>query len=119
MKNWLPFVSGPALAIASAPALVLAGDGLVLELVAGAAGPDARALERGLLAVLPVSALDHEARDDAMEDHVVIEAIGGKIDEVLRRLRGGLVEQLDLDVADLGRDGGAGHGQAPSWATGS
>ena len=62
MKNWLPFVFGPALAIASAPRYVVALDRLVLELVAGAARADAAALERRLLAVLAVAALDDEAR---------------------------------------------------------
>src|SRR5215207_275796 len=89
---------------------VIAVDGLVLELVAGPARPHARRIERRLLPVLPVPGLDDEARDDPMEDHVVIETLVRQIYEVLAGLRCGLREQVDLDVTELGGDGGAGHG---------
>ena len=56
-----------------------------------------------------------------MEDDIVVEALAGEIDEVAGRLRGGLVEQIDLDVADLGGDGGTRHWLTPwlswVWAT--
>ena len=68
-----------------------------------AAGPDAPGVQRRLLSELAVAALDHEARDDAMEDHVVVEPLVREVDEVLRGLRRGLVVELDLDVADVGR----------------
>jgi hypothetical protein len=61
--------------------------------------------------VLSIPSLCHEARDHAVEDHVVVEALLRQIDEVLGSLRGGLREQVDLDVAELGRDGCAGHGR--------
>ena len=75
MKNWLPFVFGPGVGHRQRAADVVALDLLVLELVARAAGPDAAPLERRLLAVLAVAALGDEARDDAVEDDVVVEAL--------------------------------------------
>ena len=57
MKNWLPFVFGPAFAIASAPLDDLVVVELVLERVAGAARAGAGR----------VAALDHEVGDDAVE----------------------------------------------------
>jgi hypothetical protein len=63
--------------------------------------------------MLAVAGLDDEARDDAMEHHVVVEALAGEVDEVLARFRRGVGEQVDLDVAEIGGDGGAGHGT--SW----
>src|SRR6185503_17182074 len=71
-------------------------------------------LERRLLAVLPIAALGDEAGDDAMEDDVVVEPVVGELDEVRRRLGGALVEQVDLDVAEVGGDGGAGHDMGSS-----
>src|SRR4029078_6576304 len=53
---------------------------------------------------------DHEAGDDAMEDHVVVVALLREVDEVRRRLGRALVEQLNLDFADLGGGGGSCHG---------
>ena len=88
MKNWLPLVFGPGVGHRQRAAVVVALDRLVLELVARPAGADATAFERRLLAVLAVAALDHEAGDDAVEDHVVVEALPGEIDEVLGGLRG-------------------------------
>ena len=65
MKNWLPLVFGPALAIERMPARSWRSVGmeLVLELIARAAG------------ALPerIAALDHEAVDDAVEDDAVVE----------------------------------------------
>ena len=66
MKNWLPLVLGPELAMASLPGLleaVFGAPGLVGELVAGAAHAGA----------FGVAALDHELGDDAMEDGAVVE----------------------------------------------
>src|SRR5690242_18263136 len=84
--------------------VVVAGERLVLELVAGAAGADAAGVERRLLAELPVAALDHEARDAAVEDHVVVEALLRELDEVAGGLRGAVGEQVGLDRAELGGD---------------
>src|SRR6185295_7735317 len=78
-------------------------------LVARTAGADAPALERRLLSVLAVAGLGDEARDDAVEDDVVVEAVAGELDEVSGGPGGALVEQLDLDVAEVGGDGGSGH----------
>ena len=75
MKNWRPFVFGPGIGHRQRAADVVARDRLVLELVAGTAGPDAAALERRLLAVLAVAGLGDEARDDAVEDDVVVEPV--------------------------------------------
>ena len=57
------------------------GDELVLELAA----PNGRATAAGTGGV---TALDHEALDDTVEDHIVIFAGGGKSREVLAGLRG-------------------------------
>src|SRR5512144_371094 len=51
---------------------------LVLERVAGAAGPGA----------LRTAALDHEVLDDAVEDQAVVEAVAGELAAVIDRLRG-------------------------------
>ena len=87
MKNWLPLVLGPALAMESMPAASCLRLGLIslLELVAGAAGAVA----------LRVAALDHEGLrrlDDAVEGQAVVEAVAGEEDEVVhgdRRVLGG------------------------------
>jgi len=60
---------------------------LVVELVAGAAGPGA----------LRVAALDHEALDDAVEDDAVVEAVACELAEVRHRLRRVVVEELEDD----------------------
>ncbi len=60
MKNWLPLVLGPALGLLEA---VFGALGFVGELVAGAAHAGA----------FGVAALDHELRDDAVEDGAVVE----------------------------------------------
>src|SRR5579864_1891980 len=62
---------------------------LVLEGVAGTARAGA----------VGVPALNHEVTDDAVEDDAVIEVIRGQLPEVLDRLGGILVEQLELDGA--------------------
>src|SRR6478752_6556124 len=95
---------------------VVALDRLVLELVARSAGPEPPLVEAGLLAVLAVAGLGHEARDDAVEDDVVIEALLRERDEVGRGLGRALVVELDLDVAQVGRDGGCRHGPLSSVA---
>ena len=83
MKNWLPLVLGPALAMDSTPRSWLdAIAGLVLEAVARAAAAGA----------LRATALDHEIRDHAVEIQAVVEAALGQVDEVgdgQRRLVGG------------------------------
>ena len=72
---------------------------LVLERVAGPAGPGAGR----------VAALDHEVADDAVEDHPVIEALAGEVGEVRDRLRRVLVEEGQLDVAVVGVQDRLGH----------
>ena len=63
MKNWLPLVFGPALAIATEPIWYWPRLGqLVVEAVAGAAAAGAGR----------VAALAHEAVDDAVEDDAVV-----------------------------------------------
>ena len=42
-----------------------------------------------------VAALDHEVRDDAVEDDAVVEAVLGELLEVLHGLRRVVVEQFD------------------------
>ncbi len=66
MKNWLPLVPGPELAMARRPgwSKVRVGTELVIKEVARVAGAIADA----------VAALDHEAGDDAVEVGVVVEA---------------------------------------------
>src|SRR5436190_609180 len=84
---------------------------LVLELVAGAARAGARR----------VAALDHEVRDDPVEDHAVVEALAGQLDEVLDGPRRGPGIELELDHALIGvqrRLSHATHGNrsnSPGW----
>ena len=73
---------------------------LVLELVAGAAGAvPARA-----------AALDHEVGDDTVERDAVVEALTCELREVLDRLGGVVVEELDRDGALCSVDRGVSHG---------
>ncbi len=60
---------------------------LVLERVAGTTRPVAAR----------ATALDHEVRDHAMEHETVVVALAGELREVLDRLRGVVVEELELD----------------------
>src|SRR5689334_15713393 len=62
---------------------------LVLERIAGAAGARPQR----------AAALDHEVLDHAVEAEPVVEAVGRELAEVLDRLRGVVVEELDLDRA--------------------
>ncbi len=73
MKNWLPPVFGPALAIAMVPLVILivAGE-LVLDGVARS--PAARSRR--------VPALNHEAVDDPMEDGAIVESLLHQLLEV-------------------------------------
>ena len=106
MKNWLPLVFGPALAIESRPGLVVAQlrAELVGEFVAGAAGSRAQR----------IAPLNHEAFDDAMKDEPVIKRtlrllsglrIGelfrpfGQPREVRHRVRDVGIEQPNLEIA--------------------
>ena len=73
---------------------------LVLEGVAGAAGPGP----------LRAAALDHEVANDPVEGQSVVEAVGRQLAEVLHGLGRVLVEQLDRDRAGVGVQGGLGHG---------
>ena len=75
---------------------------LVLERVAGAAGAGS----------LRAAALDHEVLDHAVEDEAVVEAVAGELEEVRDGLRRVLVEQLELDRAGVGVEGGLGHGRS-------
>ena len=77
MKNCEPFVFGPGVRHRDHAPLDRAAVRLVLELVAGAAHAGAGR----------VAALDHEVRDDAVEDDAVVEAVARELDEVLDRLR--------------------------------
>ena len=80
--------------------MVVAGDRLVLELVARSAGANAGFLERRLLAVLAVAALDDEARDNPMKDDVIVVALAGEVDEVGSGL-GGLVWNRSTSMSPL------------------
>ena len=68
--------------------------GFIVEGITGASG--ARSLW--------TSTLDHEVRDDAMEDEVVVEAFLCEFDEVSGRLGSLLRIELDLDGAFAGRN---------------
>ncbi len=91
MKNWLPLVFGPALAMESEPIFVLiwAPLGLVLELVAGTAA----AAGGG------IAALNHEVVDDPMKDGAVIEAFTRQEYEIVDGLGGVLREKLANDFS--------------------
>src|SRR5687768_5711975 len=72
---------------------------LVLELVARAAGAGA----------VRAAALDHEVRDHPVEDEPVVVAVLRQLLEVLDRLRGLALEELELDRAVIGVHRGAAH----------
>ena len=74
--------------------LVGVAAGLVLELVARPAGAGAGR----------VAPLQHEAVDDAVEDHAVVKPLAGEEDEVVDGLRGVLGEELDVDLPHAGVD---------------
>ena len=74
-KNWLPLVSGPALAIASEPTLYLPGPA-----VRPGIGSRGRRTRSG-----GVAALEHEARDDAMEHDAVVVVVPRQEDEAVDR----------------------------------
>src|SRR5918992_1303559 len=65
---------------------------LVLELIARTAGAGA----------LRAAALDHEVLDHAVEDQPVVVAVLRQLHEVLHRLRGLALEQLELDRPVVG-----------------
>src|SRR5205823_3279945 len=77
---------------------------LVLERVAGPAGAGP---ERA-------AALDHEVAYDAVEAEPVVEAVARELAEVLDRLGGGLVEELDADRAVIRMERRAAHLPATS-----
>ena len=129
MKNWLPLVSGPALAIARRPFLSnlrpLWNSSSKLKPGSPRAGAGG------------VAALDHEVGDDAVEDGAVVERgplplvvarvdplllARGQADEVGHRLRGVLAEELHHDGPLAGLERGpevlAGLGLAHPLAAG-
>jgi hypothetical protein len=73
---------------------------LVFELVARAAPAGA----------LRTATLDHEVRDDAVEDEAVVEAVAGELREVVDGLRRLVREELELDRSFSGVQRGFGHG---------
>src|SRR5690606_7818649 len=78
------------------PDLVLTGLGqLVVELVAR---PAAAVAGR-------VATLGHEVLDDAVEGQPVVEVVARQDDEVVDRPRRLVLEQVDLDVADVRGEG--------------
>jgi hypothetical protein len=119
MKNWLPLVLGPLLAIDMIPLALCcppiehsqwaAGEkrdhqsdqwyleGLP-ELVGELGAPDGGA---ALAGAGGVAALDHEALDVAVEDGAVVVAAGAEGQEVLRRAGHLVAEHLALDVAQV------------------
>src|SRR5436190_7277227 len=80
---------------------------LILERVARAAGPGAGW----------VAALDHEVRDDAVEDHAVVEAVAGELAEVLDGLGRVVIEELNRDRAVIGVQGCVAHLGSPLSAS--
>ena len=90
MKNWLPFVLGPALAMERMPGLSCLRLGWNSSsnrypgpATAGAGG---------------VTALSHEPGYHAVEGHAVVVAVSGQEDEIVDRLGGFLREQPDLEL---------------------
>src|SRR5437867_13103768 len=81
MKNWLPFVFGPALAIERMPSELCLSCGWISA--AGACG---------------IAALNHEAIDDAMEDDAVVKVLFGQLDEIRHRVGGLLIEEFDGEI---------------------
>ena len=98
MKNWLPLVFGPALAMESEPTLCLWGLSLVSSsnLIAGTAAAGGRG----------IAALDHEVGDDAMKDGAVVEAFARQEYEIVHGLGRVLGEKLADDLALRGVERG-------------
>src|SRR5262249_41739607 len=89
---------------------------LRLDVVAGAAGTVARA-RTALVLCVGTAALDHEARDHAVERRAVVEALPREVEEVLH-VAGGLVgHELQLDSTELRLDDGVGRGFAHEWTS--
>ena len=87
MKNWQPAELGSLVrAMERTPRACLRGLNSALSVVAGAAGAGAGG----------VAALDHEAGDDAVEDHAVVEASLREEDEAVDVLGGVLGVELRL-----------------------
>src|SRR5579859_5120506 len=95
MKNWLPLVFGPALAMASVPH-VFPGHWLVVEAIAGAAGAGA-----GWIACLR-----HEVGNNAMERHPIVETLARQEDEVVDGVRRILGIQIGFHRAEACVQGG-------------
>ena len=106
MKNWLPLVFGPALAMASRPARS--------NFSFGSISSSKRVARAAAAGALGVAALDHEVGDDAVEGQAVVERLGlcpaclwpgrgcpREFDEVGHRLRRPVVEQPDREVPSL------------------
>ena len=106
MKNWLPLVCGPALAIDRIPGFVCLQ--FRAELVGELEARSARARPQR------IAPLNHEGVDHAMKDQSVVEVTLGRLPglrisellgsfceagEIGDRLRSVLVEQPDLEVA--------------------
>src|SRR4029453_1546360 len=70
---------------------VSARDAMVVELVLERVARTARAV------TARTAALDHEVRDDAVEDEAVVVAVTGELREIRNRLRSVVVEELELD----------------------
>ena len=103
MKNWEPLVFGPGVGHRQRPPHHLVVVELVLEGVAGTAGPGP----------LRASALDHEVGDDPVEDQLVVEPVGRELAEVLDRLRRVVVVQLEHDRSGAGVKGCLRHRRQP------
>ena len=98
MKNWLPLVFGPALAIESDADLMLRGlfftssrEFISRPAAAGAGG---------------VAALDHEIGDHAMKFGSIIKFLAGEEDKIIHRDRRVLGKKIAGDLAFGGLDGG-------------
>src|SRR3990172_4328579 len=92
------------------PGVPVAGRELVGDRVSGAAEPRA----------LRVAALDHEARDDAVEDRAIVESLLDQLPEVPGGDRHRAVEEIDSHVAHRRLEDDRRHGRdiAPSYVKG-
>ncbi len=95
MKNWLPFVFGPELAMDSIPGLLcFNGIKFVLEVVTWPTGSSAAG----------TTSLNHELLDYPMKFETIVKALIGKVDKIGHRHRGLVGKKFQVDFALVGLD---------------
>mmetsp|Transcript_11858 Transcript_11858/g.37837 ORF Transcript_11858/g.37837 Transcript_11858/m.37837 type:complete len:617 (+) Transcript_11858:92-1942(+) len=103
MKNWEPFVFGPAFAIETVKGRSCRSEAAAVELVLELVPPDGGA-SRPVAERVP--GLAHEAFDDSVEEDAVVVPLPRVRREVLDRLRALVREELDVYLSIRGVDAG-------------